>query len=286
MQVQVVVPDWIDRARGYPALMAFIEGLHRLGVPFYTTELRDARPFDGTMVCWGVEKTRIPARRPFGELQRQQRQCGELLIVERGFILRDHYYVVVRDDLNGRGTFPHTLNSTPWDRWELLRAQGVVLKDWGHSPPHGKVIVIGQVPWDTSCQHVDHTQWVAETVRRARDAFQGHPVVFRPHPIQPSAVAVEGVIYDLRQMPLEDVLAEGVHCVVTFSSTSGVDALLAGVPVVAYDRTSMVYDVASHSVEEPLEYPVRGRWAHWIAYCQWTFEEMRLGLPWKHFHPE
>lgn len=278
MRAQVLINKDVDKQRGLPALKAFAAGLKRLGIEHRVVDLDDARPDpDGVLVCWSVFKEKFPQRLPFYELQKAQKACGgDLLIIERGFVRRDEYYVVVWDDLNGRGRFPHSRTNSPSDRWAEL---GVDLHPWKRGD---EILVVGQVPWDTSCQHVNFQKWAQGTCDELKHHFTpvGKTVFFRPHPLRPSSVRVRGVPICTR--PLDEALGQA-FLVVTFSSTTGVDAVVAGVPAVAADHTSMIHGLCGHSPYDAEEVE-RLPWAYWLAYCQWTFEEMREGLPWNHFY--
>ena len=65
---------------------------------------------------------------------------------------------------------------------------------------------------------------------------------------------------------------------------SGIDAVLQGVPNVACDTGSMVYDVSSTDIAE-IENPYRGdkkEWCNKIAHCQWGIDEFESGECWEH----
>jgi len=84
-------------------------------------------------------------------------------------------------------------------------------------------------------------------------------------------------------VPIEKQL-ENVWCSVTYTSGTGVDAVLNGTPNIACDSGSMVYDVSSKNVSE-VEDPCRGSrevWANKIAHCQWSLEEFESGECWEH----
>ena len=184
MTVRVIVPSWLDKTHGYPALEAFVAGLENKGVPLTVCQTSDAKPGIEPMVCWGVEKTKFPRRREFGALQEAQRSLGPLVILERGFVKREEYYSVGLDDIAGRGRYPHDdWDEIPGDRWEAL---GVDLQPWRQNGDYN--LLIGQVPWDTSCQHVPHAEWVRSTYKGLQEFYPELPVVFRPHPLQPGAV--------------------------------------------------------------------------------------------------
>jgi hypothetical protein len=101
-------------------------------------------------------------------------------------------------------------------------------------------------------------------------------VAFRDHP--------KGGNYQTHVPKLNGPLIEAFEqaaIAVTFSSNTGVDALIAGVPVYAEDEGSMAYSVASHRVGQTL-FPDRRQWAHNLAYCQWTQDEYRNGVAIEH----
>lgn len=267
-------------------MSAFAKGLKHLGVKVNRVTLKEARPSPTTpMVCWGVWKKKLQKRRGIHALQKAQRDWGgELVIMERGFIKREDYYVLSYDDLNNRGTWPHdAVADVPSDRWDKL---GVHYQDWRRDDK-GQILIIGQVPWDTSCQHVDFEKWVHSITEKVRERYPNDVRMFRPHPLYQNASSYDGLaVHGIgRDRSLSKAL-QASKLVVVFSSTVGVDALLAGVPTVACDRTSMVHRISSHTIEEEVKTPDRKRWANWLAYCQWNLEEMRRGEPWLHFHPE
>ncbi len=285
-EVQIVLPSWIDSIHGYPVLNAFAEGLFKLGVYFeFRRDIENSGPLprampsvDTTLVCWGIFKKKFAVQRTsFLNLQQTQKAIGgKLIIIERGFVKREDYYVVSFDDLNGRGRYPHDF-SCPGDRWEKL---GVKVLPWNTGDEH---LVIGQVPWDTSCQHFNHAKWVRNTIIAIRANDPAGRIVFRPHPLQPRAIGFEKIprcSVDIDR-PLSEAL-ERAKTVYTFSSTVGVDATVRGSHVTVTDPISMAYKLWRSEAGEPDRQP----WVNWLAYCQWTMEEMREGLPWLHLHSE
>ena len=279
MTVQVVVPKWLN-SRGKYAIGSFAEGLRTLGVDHEVVSLARARASGDPAVCWGIykHKLRKKGRQEYGDfLDAQRKAGGDLVILERGWINREHYYGVGFGSINGRASYPHGFDA-PRDRWDAL---GVPMRPWRVGGED--VVVIGQVPWDTSCQHVPQAAWVRETCRELRPRYES--LTFRPHPLAPNAIPVGGLQVDrICSRSLDDAL-DRARLVVTFSSTVGVDALIRGVPVVACDRMSMVYDVCGNAPNDPVLRCDRTGWAHWIAYCQWNLKEMEQGLPWLHLYP-
>ena len=84
-------------------------------------------------------------------------------------------------------------------------------------------------------------------------------------------------------MPIEKQL-ENVWCSVTYTSGTGVDAVLNGTPNIACDSGSMAYEVSSKHLSE-VGNPYRGDrqdWSNKIAHCQWSVEEFESGECWEH----
>ncbi len=61
--------------------------------------------------------------------------------------------------------------------------------------------------------------------------------------------------------------------------------MIAGVPVMAADPLSMIYNIAPHTVAELKKAKApdeREQWANDLGYTQWSEEEIRSGMAWEH----
>jgi len=173
--------------------------------------------------------------------------------------------------LNGRADFKN--KDMPSDRFNAL---GIEVKPWKQGD---FLLLCGQVPWDASVDHIDMMKWLDDAVIEIRKVTD-RPIIFRPHPSFKQAM-VGRTLYS--KEPLEKDLKDA-WAVVTFSSNTGVEAAIAGVPVFAFDEGAMALPVANTKwteLEDP-RMPDRTQWLNNLAYCQWTPDEMREGLPWKH----
>jgi hypothetical protein len=84
-------------------------------------------------------------------------------------------------------------------------------------------------------------------------------------------------------VPIQKQL-QNAWCTVTYSSGTGIDAVLNGIPNIACDTGSMVHDVSSTDIKQ-VEEPYRGdkkEWTNKIAHCQWSIEEFESGECWEH----
>jgi len=160
------------------------------------------------------------------------------------------------------------------------------------------ILVCMQKVGDASLRGADVFAWTKDTVDQIRK-HTNRKIVVRPHPLYRKAeqqnklketvLRVSDVHWqeaDLREpgfIPIAEQLKKA-WCTVTYSSGTGIDAVINGVPNVACDTGSMVYDVSTKDVSE-IENPYRGKkkqWTNKIAHCQWSIEEFESGECWEH----
>ena len=160
------------------------------------------------------------------------------------------------------------------------------------------VLVCMQKVGDASLRGLNIFDWTLETVKRVRE-HSDRSIVVRPHPLYRKKVIHQNLRDTLEQIknvhwqesdlkkenfiPIEKQL-QNVWCTVTYTSGTGVDAVLNGTPNIACDSGSMVYDVSSNKVDE-IENPFRGPkddWSNKIAHCQWSLDEFESGECWEH----
>ncbi|MBS3650944.1 hypothetical protein KEU06_20225 [Pseudaminobacter sp. 19-2017] len=195
-----------------------------------------------------------------------------VLVLERGFLPnRKEWCSLALDGFNGRGRFAPPADNG--ERWRTHFAHH--LKPWKEGAGE-YVLVIGKGANDVSLHGASFMAWLEEQVRLLLSA--GHRVVYRPHPDRPTPCP-EGAELSTR------TLKEDLACasfIVSFNSSTDVEAVLSGVPAVITDPGSLAYPVAAHSVLEPLSRPDRTKWCHALAWRQWTAEELRNGDAWDH----
>jgi hypothetical protein len=155
---------------------------------------------------------------------------------------------------------------------------GALMQPWREARA-GTALILGQCPGDAALHGTDLVAWATRCASVL--AKSGWDVVFRPHPLQ--------VRRGLAQCPPDARLSRNADIgddlkdaavAVTFNSTAGVEAILAGVPVVAMDEGSMAWDVAGHGFAEIGRKPDRTEWAHRLAWCQFSEGEIATGFAW------
>ncbi len=196
-----------------------------------------------------------------------------VLVMERAYLPdRLEYTSMGWNGLNNRATFPECRDDGARFRshWPNL------LKPWRTIGERGYVLICGQVPGDASVKNVNLAEWAQTVVDIAWD-----DLLFRPHPVLIERKATirrpKGVKISTAET-LEEDLAGAKLCV-TYNSNSGVEAVLAGVPTVAFDEGSMAWPMACHGALNALR-PNRDEWAHNLAFSQWTLDEIANGTAW------
>jgi len=227
---------------------AFREGLARHGI-FSTTS--NSSSFSDLVVQWGHRN--IP----------RSDACNNYLIIEHGYYNNRLWgtYSIGFNGLNGEANFVN--QESDGNRW----AEEDMIKPW-ITRDNGYVLVIGQTPEDATLfsktlDPVDIDLWVQETKQQYE--AMGHDVRIRFHP---------NVVPPERTLQQE---FDEAKLVVTCSSNTGVEAVMAGIPTVATYPTSMVYKLCKHTTT-----PDREQWCKNLSYCQWTEEEIRRGDAWEH----
>ena len=160
------------------------------------------------------------------------------------------------------------------------------------------VLLCMQKVGDASLRGLDIFQWTNNVAKELR-AKTDRTIIVRPHPLyrkttlhnklKQEILSLPNVIWqdcDLTQknfVPVQELFKDA-WCTVTYTSGTGIDAVINGVPSVALDTGSMVYDVSSNSLDE-INNPYRGdkkQWTNKIAHCQWSVAEFESGECWEH----
>ena len=254
-----------DRPWAIPKLDAFITGLRAHGIKPEQRPTDDWRVSD-LAVVWGHRDI---------ELHEMQLAAGShYLVCERGYIgnidNRRRWTSLGYDGLNGHADFLNAGAGT--HRWKKHFAG--FMRPWKTGGDYA--LLMGQTRGDASLMGVDIRGWYAYAADQLRGL--GWTVMFRPHPRDPTP-APHGA-YALQGALDSALVAAGL--VVTWNSSSAVDALLGGVAAVAMDIGSMAWDVASHKPVASGERPDRAAWAARLAYCQWNDAEIASGAAWDH----
>ena len=167
---------------------------------------------------------------------------------------------------------------------------------WRHNGEY--ILVCMQKVGDASLRGADVFDWTESVVNDLR-VHTDRKIVVRPHPLyrksnlhnalKEKILAIADVHWQEADVtksnfiPIAEQLQKS-WCTVTYSSGTGIDAVINGVSNIACDTGSMVYDVSSKDLSE-IERPYKGEkavWANKIAHCQWNIDEFESGECWEH----
>jgi hypothetical protein len=174
------------------------------------------------------------------------------------------------------------------DRWnQLSKDLNVCVYDWRTTGRY--ILLLIQRDGGFTMKGLHPLAWAEQKIK----IIQQHtdlPIVLRPHPgkiADPEPLVRPGVtVSDSIQRSLLTDLKHAAGAFV-FNSSSGVAAILHGVPLWADDSSSVCWQVANTDVGT-LHNPVmldRTQWLNDLSACHWTDEESRQGLIYKKFLP-
>lgn len=241
---------------------AFVMGLRAAGY-----EVHDGAPSEragpgDVMVCWNrYYQTEQLA-------DRCEAEGGTVLVAENGYVRGrhdggDHYALAIHGH-NGSGQW-HIGGP---ERWNAL---GIDLKPWRTDGEH---ILVAPNRSFGMRGFVMPERWGEHTADELRRMTK-REVRLRPHPGNGKPA-----------VPLERDL-EGAHCVVIWSSSVGVKALIGGIPVVCMApwwvcKSAAHPDVLSANLRGRAYDVAREKALHALAWAQWSVQEIASGEPFRY----
>lgn len=198
------------------------------------------------------------------------RGCGEIIRhcewlgrdyyhIDHGYIGRGHYGGYYRVSKNAlQAEWPER----PYQHYDTERFERLKLPipKWRKT---GRDIVVAPISTAVASLHgIDCHEWI-NTVLGEIPNWTERPVVIKEKG--------EG---DIREA------LKNAWCLVTYSSNAAIDAILAGVPAIVLGPSAaetVAWDF--EDIESPV-WPDLDQWLHWLAWQQWTVEEMKSGRAW------
>lgn len=247
------------------------------GIP--GAEIRDVRDYtksDIAVIFGLVKYSYVPTHYKNKILENHSGK--NLIVIESGFTNRPDYYAIGFGGIHGDADFNVNNKSLKTKRFKKL---GLKLQPWKKTKNVNNVLVCGQVPWDTNVQDIDYSMWCNRKIELISEL--GYNVKFRAHPRihDHSVYGISREFFDRKKHLISSL--KWADCVVTYNSTSAIDAVIHGIPIMTYGTNAMALPLTSPLMDfNRLKYPDRRDFFKKLSYSQWTRDEMRQGLPWKH----
>lgn len=191
-----------------------------------------------------------------------------------GYWQRSTHYRCSIDAVHPQATI--MVREMPSERFDRL---GVRLRnDWN---PNGHIVLVG-MGWKCARMYAEPVgRWERETAIAIRERLRGRPIHFRPRPTGNGHCShVDGCVTRAGGS-IENVL-KGASLVVCRHSNVAIDAIVAGIPVVAMDgAASAVCPTRIEDAGAPLADDVRIRFLRNLAWFNWSLSEMRQATTWR-----
>lgn len=161
-------------------------------------------------------------------------------------------------------------------------SHGVKVEPWRRSGQH--IILAGMSAKAAYAEGFKPEEWERAAIEQLRK-YTDRPIIYRPKPNWPEARPLPFSTMQA-DVPLERAL-KNCHAVVTHHSNVGIDAVLAGVPVITIEgAVEPMAGTALSLIENPPMPEGREQWAADLAYCQWSMEEIERGLAFRYLRDE
>ncbi len=307
LKVNIFTENLSKETYAYPSLEAFAKGVQAYGDDANLITKLKYEACDIAVIFGDVREGKGKEKRMRFKAEVKGRHIHRgLIVIDTAILTRaspvGHLYRRIGIDGLLRDEADFVNKDMPPDRWnKVAHHANINVRPWCKDGKH--IVIALQRPLDASLKFSENRRpmhyknWLM-TLVKSLEKFSDIPIYVRPHPGcfgQPleeewmqlvQKELPEYIIWDTRKCSFEELLKDCIACI-TYNSGAGVDAAIAGVPVVAYDSGSFAWDIAMHDVSiinNPV-FPERTQWLNNLSYVEWNLEEIEKGLPWKHLKP-
>jgi len=190
----------------------------------------------------------------------------------------NHYFV-------DEGIYPY---DDTYDRWtELKNRYNINVYDWCRRGDN--ILLNCQKPGDSALNrltynNIDYKEYIVDLINKIKKVSD-RPLVVRLHPKDNTLKKYLDTLFD--NITYSDkTLYEDLNrawCVVTYNSTSCVEASLYGTPTIVLDASAVSIPVSQTSLEQIEDNwePCREQWLKRIAFMQWKGKELHDEYVWR-----
>jgi hypothetical protein len=244
-----------------------VKGLGKLAVEnicFYNSS-RDVPPTEerDIIIVWSYRKAEYLKSIGYDVLVSEMSYLGN----------RYNYISLCWNGLNNYGKFYEYPNDNGVRFFKMQKS----ISDW-ISNDAGYVLILGQVPGDMSLRDTNLQKLYLEWIQILEDSNE--KVIFRHHPESLKFKKIWNIPEKyIRSNSLQEALSDAKYTL-CFNSNSSLDSILNGIPCVAMDSGTMVYDICGKNIGEIIT-PPREKILFSLAWKQFTIHEIAEGWPLK-----
>ena len=274
-------------------LMAFADGARLQGAKVHVETQNTFVPAKlAVMLGWSSPEQHTPNIKLRAHIIQQQQQLGShtMCIDANCFKFADNNSLYLRYSIGSPfyDTGNYANKNSDSSRWNQLSTDlGVSLHDWRSTGNY--ILLLLQREGGFTMKGLQPLTWAEQKIKIIRQ-HTDIPIVLRPHPgkinnlasLIQSGVTMSNPIHRSLLKDLKNAAGAFV-----FNSSSGVAAILSGVPLWVDDPGSVCWQAANTdagTIHNPVM-PDRAQWINDLAACHWTDEESRQGLIYKKFLP-
>ena len=175
------------------------------------------------------------------------------------------------------------------DKYNLLSKElGITLQPWKTDGHYILLLMQRNAGW--SMKGLTPLTWVTNKIEELKK-YTDRKILVRPHPIGTkleeitSLKKIPGIkISNYTNTSIQEDLRKA-HAALVFNSSSGVAAIMNGVPLFVDDKSAVCYQVANYdlkNIENPAR-PERQQWLNDLAACHWSDDEVLSGQLYQKF---
>ena len=281
-------------SRKLDVLLAFAEGVKSQGATVLVERNHVWHPSKLAVILgWPSPEqkgTNIRFRATVVENQRRFKQ--HVMAIDAGcFKFHDPDSKYLRYSINGvfydRSEYANT-NSGP-ERWNLISQElNLDINPWRENKGN-HILMLLQRDGGWSMKGMHPVEWAQQKIQQVK-ALTNMPIILRPHPGKVADVRdlcdQQVSVSDSIRTPLQHDLKRA-RAALVFNSSSGVAAILNGVPLFVDDISSVCWNVANHDLNQLLTPSCvdRSQWIYNLAAAHWSDDEARSGAIYQKFLP-
>jgi hypothetical protein len=247
----MIVNDWLVGTQGV----------------FINPEKRDQYPLEIPISFRSLTRRKL--------IQKLWREGRDFYYIDTGYIgnlgKRKEFHRVVKNNVQHLAG----IKDVPADRYEALCSWKPYMEYKGKKKGGDAILVV--TPSEKPCKfyNVDRQAWLDETIHEI-SKHTDRPIVVRDKPSRRERIGENSLYHQLQR--------ESVHALVTYNSIAAIEAIHAGVPAftLAPNTAQFLASQDLAQLETPY-YPSEDkvvRFLHYLAYCQYTPNELRDGTAW------